>query len=173
MNYPKKYVYKLVHMYECKEEDEIKELGIYSTYKKAKEAIGRYKVLEGFNKYPIDCFYINKCEIDRDAEWVDGFINSTIIEQNFSNFSKHFEIWLQSLETNKYTLTDFNFETNKEFLYNLECEIYETICSMEKVEDITNHIRKIFEKRFGKTEITLEQYMKLASTLLTQGDGFR
>lgn len=42
----------------------IKELGIYTTKKQAKEAINRYKILPGFNNFTLDCFEIIEFDID-------------------------------------------------------------------------------------------------------------
>lgn len=172
MKHQKKVVYKLVHMYEREEGDEIKELGIYSTHKKAEEAIDRYKLLEGFNEHPVDCFCIDECELDKDAEWTDGFTNSVLIEQDFLKFSQCFKMWLQGLGVDDVhlksdnTSTYIDFEINNELLYDLECELYEDVCLMKRVDDIANYIRKIFEKKFEKIEITFEQYENLASILL-------
>ncbi len=77
-------VYKLSHMYEygdnC-EYDEHKELGIYSTRAKAEEAIRRYITLPGFNKYPVNCFFIDEYVVDNDSEWTEGFMTAEEIEQ--------------------------------------------------------------------------------------------
>ena len=70
-------VYVLSHVYEYGENeefDEIKDLGIYTTKQKAEEAIERYIVLDGFNKYPRSCFQIREQTVDVDAFWTDGFM---------------------------------------------------------------------------------------------------
>lgn len=76
-------VYVLTHVYEYGENnefDEIKELGIYSTRQKAEEAIERYCVLEGFNRYPRSCFQICEQRVDVDYEWTEGFMTAEEIE---------------------------------------------------------------------------------------------
>lgn len=78
------FVYVLYHVYEYGENDEFdecKKLGIYSTQEKAQEAIERYAVLEGFNKYPRSCFEIFKHKVDVDLEWTDGFMSWEEIEK--------------------------------------------------------------------------------------------
>ena len=154
-----KIVYELVHIYERGEDDEIKNLGIYSTRRKAEEAIDRYKILEGFNKYPIDCFFINECELDKDAWWTEGFINSEDAKQEFQKFAECFELWLRDL--------DFKVEAD-DLLYNLECEVYEGVCSMKNANDIVAHIRKTICKRFPKMKITSKQCEKFISLLASR-----
>lgn len=66
-----KYVYKLKHYHVVGHDnvgDELrsrKTIGYYSSLKKAKETIERYKNITGFKDYP-DGFYIEKVEIDFD-----------------------------------------------------------------------------------------------------------
>ena len=77
-------VYVLMHAYEYGNEnelDEIKELGIYSTKEKAEEAIDRYYVLSGFNRYPRSCFQIINRELDKDSAWTEGFMTYEEIEK--------------------------------------------------------------------------------------------
>lgn len=73
-----KYVYLLMHGYDYNhvdgyEEFEQKFLGAYCTEKDADEAAKRYYDLPGFNKYPFECFCIEKCELDVDCCWEEGF----------------------------------------------------------------------------------------------------
>jgi hypothetical protein len=69
------YVYVVEHSYEVGEDgefDETKLIGIYSSEEKAKQVIQKYIILPGFEDHPIECFYIEKYEIDKD-EWAEGF----------------------------------------------------------------------------------------------------
>ena len=67
-------VFILNHCYENEDGyDEIKFIGVYSTEEKAKGAIERLKTIEGFRDHPVDCFYIDKYEIDKD-HWTNGFV---------------------------------------------------------------------------------------------------
>lgn len=67
-------VYNLNHEYVMENgEDEVKELGIYSSRAKAEEAIARYWTLPGFRDHP-DGFKIYETELDRDRAWTDGFV---------------------------------------------------------------------------------------------------
>jgi hypothetical protein len=73
-----KYVYVLQHSYEYEYEgdlfDEIKMIGVFSSKEKAQEVIDKYKLLPGFKDYSIDCFHIDKFEINKISEWEEGFI---------------------------------------------------------------------------------------------------
>ena len=69
----------LYHAYDYgkeKEHTEMKILGVYSSRKKAKEAIERYRHLEGFCDYPKKCFQIDEYNIDYDMWWNEGFCSS-------------------------------------------------------------------------------------------------
>ena len=69
-------VFLLYHIYEYGHEDEhdsVKNLGIYTTRKKAEEAIERYYILPGFREYPIECFAIEEYFYDKDMWWNEGF----------------------------------------------------------------------------------------------------
>ena len=53
--------------------EEVKMLGLYSSRKKAEEAIEGYVRKEGFNLYGKECFHIDSYEIDCDTGWKNGF----------------------------------------------------------------------------------------------------
>lgn len=64
-------VYLLKHSYEYEVEEDLKVketkiIGIYSSYE-------RYKSQKGFNRFPIESFYIDEYELDQD-KWREGFI---------------------------------------------------------------------------------------------------
>jgi hypothetical protein len=73
-----KYVYLLEHSYEYEFEgelfDEIKTIGIFSTREKAEEVVNKLKTLPGFKDHPLECFLIEKYEIDQISGWEEGFI---------------------------------------------------------------------------------------------------
>lgn len=71
-------VYLVQHCYEYEVVEEInkeniKIIGIYSSYEKAEQVIEAYKTKKGFNRFPVDCFYIDEYILDQD-HWKDGFI---------------------------------------------------------------------------------------------------
>ena len=73
-----KYVYLLEHSYDYEYKGEmfgeIKIIGIFSTKEKAEKVIDRYKSLPGFKEYPLECFHIDKFEINKISGWEEGFI---------------------------------------------------------------------------------------------------
>lgn len=70
-------VYLLCHSYEYDENEhqEIKILGIYPSKEDALLAQNRYYNLVGFNKYPKECFSIDRFIVGKDEDWTEGFIN--------------------------------------------------------------------------------------------------
>ena len=74
----KRGIYLLSHCYEYganKEHEETKHLGVYTSVKKAKEAIEFYRKLPGFSKYPKKCFIIEGFNLDQNMWWVEGFVS--------------------------------------------------------------------------------------------------
>ena len=75
-NRKKKNVFVLWHVYEQTDDygvhDEEKLIGIYSSRKKAEEAIELHKDLEGFRDHPAECFEIHETELNR-SSWDTGF----------------------------------------------------------------------------------------------------
>jgi hypothetical protein len=69
-----KSVFILQHSYESSDtgEEETKFIGVYSSKKKAQEAIERLSRQPGFKDLP-DYFYIDEYEIDQD-NWCEGFV---------------------------------------------------------------------------------------------------
>ncbi len=67
-------VFFLEHYYEDSDGEEIvHEIGVFSTYEKANEALTRYKNKRGLNLYP-DEFNIDTFVVNKDIGWLDGFI---------------------------------------------------------------------------------------------------
>jgi ribonucleotide reductase alpha subunit len=92
-----KQLYLLYHVYEYGKELEhecTKELGIYSSLEKAEEAKERYSKLEGFNKYPIESFFVVDFTLDKDEAWTEGFVSSDEINEDFRVLTSHFNEWL-------------------------------------------------------------------------------
>ena len=83
-------VYLLQHSYEYEVYEDIKTeetkiIGIYNSEEKAQEVRENFKTKQGFNRFPDDCFYIDRYELDKD-HWTDGFVtwdseNDTWIEK--------------------------------------------------------------------------------------------
>lgn len=53
--------------------ENIKNIGIYSSRKKAKKVIKKYKEKKGFSRFPVNCFKIYKYKLNK-SYWKDGFI---------------------------------------------------------------------------------------------------
>ena len=67
------YIYEQTDDYGTHNEEIL--LGVYSTYEKAEESIGKFKDLEGFRDYPLDCFSIEEMEVDvPNRSWTEGFV---------------------------------------------------------------------------------------------------
>ena len=70
-------VYLLQHSYEkvVVEDikiDEVKIIGIYSSYENAEQVKKEYINKPGFNKFAEDCFYIDEYELNQN-NWTEGF----------------------------------------------------------------------------------------------------
>lgn len=68
-------VFVLQHSYKTDDGyDEAKMIGVYSSKEKAEETVEKLKNVNGFCDYPIECFYIDEYEIDKD-NWTEGFFS--------------------------------------------------------------------------------------------------
>lgn len=70
-------LYVLFHWHEYGDDgffDEEKILGVFSSKKKLKNAIKYYSKLDGFKKYEKSCFVDIEYEINKNTEWLEGFI---------------------------------------------------------------------------------------------------
>lgn len=67
-------VFFLEHIYEINDNEEIKHIGVFSSYNKAIEAINFLKNKPGFKDHPLDCFKVSEAIIDN-FEWKEGFIS--------------------------------------------------------------------------------------------------
>lgn len=68
-------VYALLHEYENEQgEDEVKEIGLFSTKERAQEAIRPLLEKPGFRDHPYG-FKIYECRLDNDLAWTEGFIS--------------------------------------------------------------------------------------------------
>lgn len=68
------YVYKLEHMYEVDNIEEIKFIGVFSSIHKAEEARDKLMLEFGFKDHPVEFFYIDQILIDH-IGWCEGFIS--------------------------------------------------------------------------------------------------
>jgi hypothetical protein len=73
-------IYSIRHEYETESgEDEIKEIGLYSTRQRVEEAIARLREKPGFSDRPED-FVILESVLDGDEGWSDGFIRAHALD---------------------------------------------------------------------------------------------
>ena len=76
-----KEVYLLWHVHEIKDDygthDDEKLIGVFETEEKAKEGISWLRDVEGFKDCPIECFVIDKYEVDK-MHWTEGFVTVPI-----------------------------------------------------------------------------------------------
>jgi hypothetical protein len=66
-------VYILYHIREIDDEEEVKQIGVYSSRERAEEALQRVKPKPGFRDH-VEGFHISEVTVDRDS-WVEGFIS--------------------------------------------------------------------------------------------------
>jgi|GEM_PF-4671255 hypothetical protein len=70
------YVLSFMYDYEVDEDlkmDHAAWLGIFSSYKKAQEALAFYRALKEYEKFPEECFYIGKYPLNK-KHWTTGFV---------------------------------------------------------------------------------------------------
>ena len=70
-------VYLLWHTHEITDDfgthDEEKLIGVFSSFEKANDTTEKYKNLDGFREYSLNCFMIDEYELDKPTNWTKGF----------------------------------------------------------------------------------------------------
>lgn len=121
------------------EEDESKILGLYTSKAEAMEAAKRYYKLPGFNKYPFDCFGVDKYTVDQDSGWVEGFFNPD--EVIYHIVKKNVDLWdpvglLPYAPDNEYDIESK--------------QIAKQVKLNHTVEELAEIISQVFSKGFGR-----------------------
>ena len=60
---------------DCGTHEEVKLIGVFSSEKKASEALEQLKVMEGFRDFPVSCFETAGMKVDQ-SSWADGFFTA-------------------------------------------------------------------------------------------------
>jgi len=68
-------IFKVDHVYELNDIEECKFIGVFSSKKKAEDAVQQLINQPGFKEYPIESFQINKIKVDR-VGWQEGFFST-------------------------------------------------------------------------------------------------
>lgn len=122
----KKIIYRLSHEHDKYVEYEFKLLGYYSNLEKLKEAVLRYKKLEGFKENPIDYFKMRLVIVDEDNDYINGFEayeeqkngRSFESEQFLTDALKQFENDHINGNELKLFALDFLYEFGEQYEYN-------------------------------------------------------
>lgn len=133
-------VYILQHIYEYGEDNEYAEekmLGIYSSEKKASEAIERYIQLEGFRDYPRECFCISKYSVDKDS-WIGGFVSGETMIQEFEEFTDCLNQWIGINISPRVSWEDDAY-------YQVLCQIDEKRYNTNDVMELAGFIQQVWE----------------------------
>lgn len=60
---------------DCGTHEEVKLIGVFSSEKKASEALEQLKDKEGFRDFPVSCFETAGMKVDQ-SSWADGFFTA-------------------------------------------------------------------------------------------------
>ncbi|MBM3611259.1 MAG: hypothetical protein FJX18_07070 [Alphaproteobacteria bacterium] len=92
-----KHVYIVQHAYELESgQDIVKEIGAYSTHKKAKEAVKRFRDLPGFKEYK-DGFHVTRSKIG-EYSWQEGFFTHIGRDGCGYTFDPRFKPYIEGVE---------------------------------------------------------------------------
>ena len=156
-----KIMYLLYHLYEYgenNEKEECKILGIYSSEKTAYEAIERYYKLDGFKRYPKECFIVDKYKVDIDTDWKEGFVNSVDLEHDFENLTIIFNEWLGN---NKNPQESWENER----YYNALCDVNNAKYKIDDAKELAECIEQIWINRLKDKTISFNEYLKIATSI--------
>lgn len=154
-------IYILYHLYEYGENNEhedFKMLGVYSTEKKALEAMERYFKLDGFNQYSKDCFDVEEFKVDIDTNWKDGFVNSDEIEQDFELLTNCFNEWLDIKESPQESW-------NNDKYYSLLCDVDKEVYNISDIMELAKFIQQIWLEKFNDNSKDFDDFIKVATNI--------
>lgn len=172
----KKIIYRLSHEHDKYVEYEYKLLGYYSSLENLKEAIVRYKNLEGFKENPIDYFKIRLILIDEDNDYVSGFEADEECKDGrpFEN-EQFLTNALKQIENNseqKVLELNFLYEFGEQYEYNdfYKLGIYSSVdqiksaieryCKLEGFKNLSEECFEFHEIQIDKDSEWLEGYVK-------------
>ena len=158
-------MYLLYHQYEYgenNENEEIKTLGIYSSEQEAFKAIERYCKLEGFKKYPKECFVVDEYNVNVDTGWKEGFVNSNDLEQNFEALTTCFNEWLCN---NKSAHESWE----NDVYYNALCDVEKVIYRIKDIRELAEYIQQVWISRFNDQSKSFDDYIQIASNIILRG----
>lgn len=158
-------MYLLYHQYEYgenNENEEIKTLGIYSSEQEAVKAIERYCKLEGFKKFPKECFVVDEYNVNVDTGWKEGFVNSNDLEQNFETLTTCFNEWLCN---NKSAHESWE----NDVYYNALCDVEKVIYRIKDIRELAEHIQQVWISRFNEKSKSFDDYIQIASNIILRG----
>lgn len=151
-------IYMLWHLYwyiddDGYEEDEGKILGLYTSEAEAMEAAKRYYKLPGFNKYPFDCFGVDKYTVDKDSGWVGGFFNPREIIYHI--VKKNMDLW------NPEGLLPYAPDDE----YDIESkQIAKQVKINHTVDELAEIVAQVFSKGFGR-QYDIEHCSEIAEAI--------
>jgi len=158
-----KKVYLLQHSYEiiCDDVtyDKTKIIGIYFSREKAESVVNKYIYIQGFDKYPISCFYIDEYTIDED-NWVEGFVGSDEIARDFETLTSCFNDWLGiKVNSIEESWNDSNY-------YHALCEVNSNIYNVKDVSELAQQIYFVWEKYYETSPIKADDCIEIATNIL-------
>lgn len=158
-------MYLLYHMYyygKNNEHEEIKTLGIYSTEQQAMEAVERYYRLEGFRRFPKECFCIDKYRVNVDTNWSEGFVSTDDLDRDFETLTVCFNEWLCNNQN------PHESWKNKEY-YNALCDVNTVIYKMNDITELAEYIQSVWMKRFPDRSKSFDEYIEIANRIILIG----
>ena len=155
-------VYLLQHSYEINYEgisfNNTKIIGIYSTKEKAEDVVQRYKNIQGFNKYPISCFYIDEYQLDEN-QWTEGFVGSDELHEDFKSLTLLINKWLGIQKPVEESWEDNNY-------YQALCEVNNKVYLVKDAEGLAEYISSVWTDRFKEDPKTPDQCIDVAEKIL-------
>ncbi len=147
-------LYLLSHTYEINGYEQMKILGIYTSYQNAEQAKQRYLQQEGFCNFPSHCFVIESYIPDKDCNWKDGFfITNPEVYQNFQKLSKKLSEFLNLKE-------DWENQEYFELLQEMSWKLSDS----DNIAEIAEFIERM-TKNFLPDKQPKEFYLKFAEVI--------
>lgn len=133
-------------------------IGLYISEKDAKNA--KRKVALEMN---IDekLLFVSSTNIG-DVQWEGGFVSTADLDNDFETLTDCFNEWLGSNKSPRESWEDEKF-------YNALCDINKVIYKIKDIKELAEYIRQIWIVRFGDRSRDVDDYMQIASVIISKG----
>lgn len=154
-------IYMLEYYKETDDGDTITEeynlIGLYLSKKEAQNAKRKFALERKIDK---NLLFVSMSEIGK-VQWEGGFVSSDEIYQNTVTLTACFNEWLGIDKSPEESWEDSEY-------YNALCDVEQEVYNIKDIQDIAEHIRQVWSRRFPDERKSFEDFTRIAESLITR-----